>query len=157
MDIRKVKKLIELLEESSIGEIEIKEGEETVRISRAGNAPPPLQAYAPATLPSQSPATSTVASPATTESTKPAQPSADEPAYTVEAPMVGTFYSASSPDAEPFVTVGQTVAKGDTLCIVEAMKMMNHIDAPVDGVIKAILVENGEPVEFGQPIILIDL
>lgn len=152
MDIRKVKKLIELLEESSIGEIEIKEGEETVRISRSSPQAPAAQVpvvAAAAPLPAEPHLAEPKAGAQTT-------PPADENTHTVEAPMVGTFYSAPAPDADPYVAVGQTVAKGDTLCIVEAMKMMNHIDAPVDGVIKEVLVENGDPVEFGQAIILID-
>ena len=152
MDIRKVKKLIELLEQSSIGEIEIKEGEETVRISRANPHAPVAQApvtAATASLPTEP----SLAEPLPAA---PTTPSVDENTYTVETPMVGTFYSAPSPDADPYIAIGQTVAKGDTLCIVEAMKMMNHIDAPVAGVIKAILVENGDPVEFGQAIVLID-
>ncbi len=155
MDIRKVKKLIELLEESNIGEIEIKEGEESVRISRHGNQPAAPMAYAApapaATAPAAAPA------PAETATSEPAAPAA-APATdnAVLSPMVGTFYRAPSPDAASFVEVGQTVRVGDVLCIVEAMKMMNQIEADKAGVVKAILVENQEPVEFDQPLFIIE-
>ena len=145
MDIRKVKKLIELLEESNIGEIEIKEGEESVRISRHGNqpaAPAPAPAAAPA--PAEAPAAE-AAAPA-------AAPVVDN---AVLSPMVGTFYRAPSPEAPSFVEVGQTVRVGDVLCIVEAMKMMNQIEADRAGTVTAIHVENGEAVEFDQPLISI--
>ncbi len=150
MDIRKVKKLIELLEESGIDEIEIKEGEESVRISRnRASAPANTAHYAP-----PPPA----AAPAPVEAA-PAEPPAHVPAkpdgHTLTSPMVGTFYRAPSPDAKPFVEVGQQVNVGDTLCIVEAMKMMNQIEADRAGVIKAILVENGEAVEYDQPLFVI--
>jgi len=149
VDIRKVKKLIELLEESGISEIEISEGEESVRISRYPNPgmmsfSPPPQYYAP----------------------QPAQPpeqkaeAAAEPApkgHQVTAPMVGTFYSSPSPGAKPFVEIGSQVAVGDTLCIIEAMKMMNQIESEVSGKVVSILVENGDPVEFGQPLFLIEV
>ena len=150
MDIRKVKKLIELLEESNIGEIEIKEGEESVRISRHGNQPAAPVAYAapapvaPAPAPAPAPAAETTA-PA-------AAPVADN---AVLSPMVGTFYRAPSPEAPSFVEVGQTVRVGDVLCIVEAMKMMNQIEADRAGTVTAIHVENGEAVEFDQPLISI--
>ncbi len=148
MDIRKVKKLIELLEESGVAEIEIKEGEESVRISRASQQPPMVQA------PAHPPAAAAPAAPAA------AEPSAAEPAEpageTINSPMVGTFYRASSPEASPFVEVGSTVKKGDTLCIIEAMKMFNQIEAEVDGTIKAVLVENGQPVEYDQPLFVIE-
>ena len=144
MDIRKVKKLIELLEESNIGEIEIKEGEESVRISRHGNQPAAPVAYAaPAAAPAE--AAPEAAAPA-------AAPVADN---AVLSPMVGTFYRAPSPDAASFVEVGQTVRVGDVLCIVEAMKMMNQIEADRAGTVTAIHVENGEAVEFDQPLISI--
>ncbi|HEB99042.1 MAG TPA: acetyl-CoA carboxylase biotin carboxyl carrier protein [Thiotrichales bacterium] len=151
MDIRKVKKLIELLEESGVAEIEIHEGEESVRISRhpsgvAAPVPPPTQIVAPA--------------PAPVSATEPAPISdsvPDVPAgHTVDSPMVGTFYRAPSPGAPPFVEVGQSVQVGDTLCIIEAMKMLNQIEADKAGVIKAILVENAEPVEYGQPLFVIE-
>lgn len=148
MDIRKIKKLIELLEESNINEIEIQEGEESLRISRGGNYAPimhaaPIQYAAPA--PAAAPVPS--AAPATDESV-PAAPTG----HTVNSPMVGTFYRASSPGAKPFVEEGQQVNAGDVLCIVEAMKMMNQIEADKSGTITAILVEDGEPVEFDQPL-----
>ena len=153
MDIRKVKKLIELLEESNIGEIEIKEGEESVRISRQGTAPAPM-AYAPPAAPVAAPAP--VASASAPEA--PAQESASPAPATdnaVLSPMVGTFYRAPGPDAAAFVEVGQTVRVGDVLCIVEAMKMMNQIEADRAGTITAIHVENGQAVEFDQPLISI--
>jgi acetyl-CoA carboxylase biotin carboxyl carrier protein len=151
MDIRKVKKLIELLEESGVAEIEIHEGEESVRISRyAAGAPAAVPAPAPVPLPVA--ATAEAAAPA-------AQPAAAEPAvrgHTVDSPMVGTFYRAPSPGASPFVEVGHRVNEGDTLCIIEAMKMLNQIEADKAGVVEAILVENGEPVEYGQALFVIE-
>ncbi|MBZ9560322.1 MULTISPECIES: acetyl-CoA carboxylase biotin carboxyl carrier protein [Modicisalibacter] len=158
MDIRKVKKLIELLEESNISEIEIQEGEESVRISRHPNGAPAAQptmppahwGHAPAAYPAP---TGGHAAPAESdaEAPAPAQPTG----HAVTSPMVGTFYRAPAPGAKPFVEVGQSVKKGETICIVEAMKMMNQIEADKDGVIEAILVEDGEPVEFDQPMLLI--
>ncbi len=151
MDIRKVKKLIELLDESGIAEIEITEGEESVRISRySPNAP--VAAAAPA-APAPVASALAAASPAAT----PAAPvEAEEDGYEIKAPMVGTFYAASSPGAAPYVQVGDRVQEGDTICIIEAMKMMNQIEADVSGVIKSIRMQNGEPVEFGQTLIVID-
>ena len=151
MDIRKVKKLIELLEESNIGEIEIKEGEESVRISRYGNQPAAHAAYAaPAPV---APAAAPAAEAPAAESAAPATaPVADN---AVLSPMVGTFYRSPSPEAPSFVEVGQTVRVGDVLCIVEAMKMMNQIEADRAGTVTAIHVENGEAVEFDQPLISI--
>jgi acetyl-CoA carboxylase biotin carboxyl carrier protein len=152
MDIRKVKKLIELLEESNIDEIEIKEGEESVRISRnaakAMIAPAPATYAAPAAPPPP---------PAAAPAPAAAIPAAPEPApaasgHVVKSPMVGTFYRAPSPSSPAFAEVGQTVKVGDVICIVEAMKMMNQIEADRAGTIEAILVENGEPVEFDQPL-----
>ena len=154
MDIRKVKKLIELLEESNIDEIEIIEGEESVRISRHGNQPAAPVAYAAPAPAAPAPA----AAPAPSEAPAPeaaapaAAPAADN---AVLSPMVGTFYRAPSPEAPSFVEVGQTVRVGDVLCIVEAMKMMNQIEADKSGVIEAILVEDGQPVEFDQPLVVI--
>lgn len=150
MDIRKVKKLIELLEESNIGEIEIKEGEESVRISRYGNQPAAPVAYAaPAPVaPAPAPAPAAAEAPAA----EAAAPAADN---AVLSPMVGTFYRSPSPEAPSFVEVGQTVRVGDVLCIVEAMKMMNQIEADRAGTVTAIHVENGEAVEFDQPLISI--
>ena len=151
MDIRKVKKLIELLEESQVAEIEIHEGEESVRISRMPQHVPAqtvVQAAPPAMM-----AAPAAAAPA-------AAPAADEPAlpegHTVDSPMVGTFYEAASPGAKPFVEVGQQVNTGDTLCIIEAMKMLNQIEADKSGKVTARLVENGQPVEFGQALFVID-
>ncbi len=156
MDIRKVKKLIELLEESNIDEIEIKEGEESVRISRhsaqaAALAAAP-QAYAPppgyaAPVPAPAPAPAAEPAPA------PAEPAVS--GHVVSSPMVGTFYRSPSPSSPAFVEVGQTVKIGDIVCIVEAMKMMNQIEADKAGTISAILVESGEPVEFDQPLFTI--
>jgi acetyl-CoA carboxylase biotin carboxyl carrier protein len=155
MDIRKVKKLIELLEESGIAEIEISEGEESVRISRypGGVAPPaPMMHYAPA------PAVPHVSAPQPAPIAAPASApvSAAKPDYTVTAPMVGTFYSAASPGAKPFVDIGSEVNVGDTLCIIEAMKMMNQIESDKAGRVTAVLAKNGEPVEFGQPLFIIE-
>jgi acetyl-CoA carboxylase biotin carboxyl carrier protein len=153
MDIRKVKKLIELLEESNIGEIEIKEGEESVRISRYGNPPAAPVAYAaPAPAPAAAPAGASAEAPAAEPAAPAAAPVADN---AVLSPMVGTFYRSPSPEAPSFVEVGQTVRVGDVLCIVEAMKMMNQIEADRAGTVTAIHVENGEAVEFDQPLISI--
>ncbi|MDT8896129.1 acetyl-CoA carboxylase biotin carboxyl carrier protein [Halomonas sp. I1] len=154
MDIRKVKKLIELLEESNISEIEIQEGEESVRISRHPNGTEQPQPAAPAW---PQPA----AAPAPQPTSTPAEPAAEAdagPGYQGQAilsPMVGTFYRAPAPGAKVFVELGQSVKKGETVCIVEAMKMMNQIEADRDGVVEAILVEDGEPVEFEQPMVVI--
>lgn len=150
MDIRKVKKLIELLEESNIDEIEIKEGEESVRISRNGN----INAMAPMAYAQQlmAPVAAPVAAPAAVEAVAPAPVSTDN---AVLSPMVGTFYRSPSPASPSFVEVGQTVRVGDALCIVEAMKMMNQIEADRSGTVTAIHVENGEPVEFDQPLITV--
>lgn len=150
MDIRKVKKLIELLEESGIAEIEIHEGEESVRISRNSQAAPAVMA-APA--PVAAPAPAAVPAPAAAaEESEAATPSGHQ----VTSPIVGTFYRSPSPTAKKFVEVGQSVNVGDTLCIIEAMKIMNQIEADKGGVIKAILAENGEPVEYGQPLFIIE-
>jgi len=151
MDIRKVKKLIELLEASSVDEIEIKEGEESVRISR--NTAAPIAMAAPVAAPAMpAPLAPVPAAPA------PAPPEAAAPsaANAVKSPMVGTFYRSPSPDAAPFVEVGQSVRAGDVLCIVEAMKMMNQIEADRAGTVTAIHAENGEPVEFDQPLITVE-
>ena len=153
MDIRKVKKLIELLDESGIAEIEIKEGEESVRISRysAGAPAAPVAIAAPAQL------AIAAAAPAAAPGSAPvAAAEAEEDGYEVTAPMVGTFYGSASPGASPYVQVGDRVNEGDTLCIIEAMKMMNQIEAEVSGVIKSIRVQNGEPVEYGQTLVVID-
>ncbi|GHB23452.1 acetyl-CoA carboxylase biotin carboxyl carrier protein [Salinicola rhizosphaerae] len=152
MDIRKVKKLIELLEESNISEIEIQEGEESVRISRHPNGFGAMQQ--PMMMPqSMAPAAPAAA---TSPAPDPAEPAPVQPTgHAVASPMVGTFYRSPAPGAKAFIEVGQSVKKGDTVCIVEAMKMMNQIEADKDGVIEAILVEDGEPVEFDQPMIII--
>jgi acetyl-CoA carboxylase biotin carboxyl carrier protein len=149
MDIRKVKKLIELLEESNINEIEIKEGEESVRISRGATASL-MQAAPMMAAPVAAPAAPAAAPVASTEAA-PAAPAG----HTVNSPMVGTFYRSPSPSAPAFVEVGKSVKAGDVICIVEAMKMMNQIEADKSGVIEAILVEDGQPVEYDQPLIII--
>ncbi|RPD96291.1 acetyl-CoA carboxylase biotin carboxyl carrier protein [Candidatus Pantoea deserta] len=155
MDIRKIKKLIELVEESGIAELEISEGEESVRISRApANVGYPVmqQAFAaPAPQPALAAAVAPAAAPVL-EAAKPAEISG----HIVRSPMVGTFYRTPSPDAKAFVEIGQKVNAGDTLCIVEAMKMMNQIEADKSGVVKAILVESGQPVEFDEPLVVIE-
>ena len=158
MDIRKVKKLIELLDDSGIAEIEITEGEESVRISRYPASMPvaaaPVAAHAPA--PAPAPAS---AAPAPLAAEAPSDATAehkDDDGFEVTAPMVGTFYAASSPGAAPYVQVGDRVNEGDTLCIIEAMKMMNQIEADVSGVVKSIRIQNGEPVEYGQVLFVID-
>ena len=142
MDLRKLKKLIDLVQESGITELEVTEGEEKVRIVKHAAAPqaatymlgaPPPSHYGPAQPPAAEPAAAAPSEPA---------------GHAVKAPMVGTFYRASSPDTAAFVEIGQTVKEGDTLCVIEAMKLMNEIEADVGGVVKAILVENGQPVEF---------
>ena len=150
MDIRKVKKLIELLEASSVDEIEIKEGEESVRISRNTGAP---IAMAAAPVPA-APAMPALAAPAAAPAPAPAALTVDTD-NAVKSPMVGTFYRSPSPEAPSFVEVGQSVRAGDVLCIVEAMKMMNQIEADRAGTVTAIHAENGEPVEFDQPLITI--
>jgi acetyl-CoA carboxylase biotin carboxyl carrier protein len=150
MDLRKLKKLIDLVQESGIAELEITEGEEKVRIVKGG-------AVTVAAVPS-------VAAPSTepraaTSPAAPAAPAAEAPAgqegHVVKAPMVGTFYRSPSPDAKPFVEVGQAIKEGDTICIIEAMKLMNEIEADASGTVKAILVENGQPVEYGQPLFIL--
>ena len=154
MDLRKLKKLIDLVEESGIAEIEVTEGEEKVRITRSVAAPAVQTVYAPA-----APIQAAPAAPA--PSAAPAAPAAPAPAVrdlsnAQKSPMVGTFYRAASPSTPAFVEVGQTVKAGDTLCIIEAMKLMNEIEAEKSGVVKEILVENGQPVEFGEPLFIIE-
>jgi len=149
MDIRKIKKLIELIEESDVEEIEISEGEESVRISRRSQTPvAAAPMYAPAPI---------AAAPVAPVAIAPAEPEAPSvPAgHSVNSPMVGTFYRSPAPGAAAFAEIGQSISAGDTVCIVEAMKMMNQIEADKSGVIKAILVEDGEPVEFDQPLVII--
>ena len=147
MDIRKVKKLIELLEESQVAEIEIHEGEESIRISR-------LQAVAPVAAAPVPVAAQVATAPVAVAAAAPAEPAKPD-GHTVTSPMVGTFYEASSPGAKPFVEIGQQVNVGDTLCIIEAMKMLNQIEADKAGTVSARLVENGQPVEFGQSLFVI--
>jgi acetyl-CoA carboxylase biotin carboxyl carrier protein len=159
MDIRKVKKLIEMLEASGIHEIEITEGEESVRISRQSSMQSPMQ-YAAVAAPMPYPgATAPAAGQASgANSTEEAAKKAPEPVkgHVVTSPMVGTFYSAPTPNASSFAPVGTKVSSGQTLCIIEAMKMMNQIESDVSGTVKEILVANGEPVEFGQPLFIIE-
>ena len=155
MDLRKLKKLIDLVQESGIGEIEITEGEEKVRISRQGPAGPQVlmagHAMQPmGMMPAMPGAPAAAAAPAA-----PAAP-AEPKGHALKSPMVGTFYRAPSPGAPSFVEVGQSVSKGQTLCIIEAMKLLNEIESDVSGTVKAILVENGQPVEYGQPLFLIE-
>ena len=156
MDIRKIKKLIELVEESGISELEISEGEESVRISRMSAAPQmmaaPQQFYSAPTA--QQPALSNAVAPAQDAVTPVA--TAAVSGHQVRSPMVGTFYRSPSPEAKPFVEVGQTVKVGDPLCIVEAMKMMNQIEADKAGVVKAILLQNGDAIEFDEPLVVIE-
>jgi len=157
MDIRKVKKLIELLDESGVAEIEIKEGEESVRISRQSQASQTMMAAPPMyTPPPPVAATAAVPTAAVAEApvTEPAAETIE--GHAIKSPMVGTFYRAPSPGASSFVEVGQAVNAGDTLCIIEAMKLLNQIEADKAGTIKAILVENGQPVEYDQPLFIID-
>ncbi|MBE02531.1 acetyl-CoA carboxylase biotin carboxyl carrier protein [Marinobacter lutaoensis] len=152
MDIRKIKKLIELLEESDVEELEIHEGDDSVRISRRREQPVGTQYVSQ--IPAPAPQAATPAEAPAPAADAPAAPSVPA-GHTVKSPMVGTFYRAPSPTAAPFVEVGQTVNKGDVICIVEAMKMMNQIEADKAGTITEILVENGQPVEFDQPLVVI--
>lgn len=148
MDVRKIKKIIDLIENSSVAEIEITEGEDSLRISKASTIAPIVQATSPA--PQVAPVN--IDSPIVESNNENTVPTGHQ----ITSPMVGTFYRASSPTASAFVTVGDTVNVGDTICIIEAMKMLNPIEADKAGTIKAILVENEQPVEFGQPLIIID-
>jgi len=149
MDIRKVKKLIELLEESGIAEIEIHEGEESVRISR-------MSQHAPVVAAPIAAAPVAAAAPAPAVEAEESADSGIPAGHQVTSPIVGTFYGSASPGAKAFATVGQSVSEGDTLCIIEAMKIMNQIEADTTGTIKAILAENGDPIEFGQPLFVIE-
>jgi acetyl-CoA carboxylase biotin carboxyl carrier protein len=146
MDLRKLKKLIDLVQESGITELEISEGEEKVRISKGALGGPmmmasPAHMYQAAPLPAAAPAIEA--------------PPAEPEGHVVRSPMVGTFYRSASPEAKPFVEVGQSVSPGETLCIIEAMKLLNEIEADQGGQIKAILIENGQPVEYGEPLFVI--
>lgn len=152
MDLRKLKKLIDLVQESGISELEVTEGEEKVRIAKHGIAPMAMpQNY---TVPMAMPMAPTAA-PAGTSSVNLDDEDDLPEGHVVKSPMVGTFYRSPSPGAEPFVEVGQTVKQGDTLCIIEAMKLLNEIEADASGVVKAILLDNGQPVEFGEPLFVI--
>lgn len=163
MDIRKVKKLIELLEESNLTEIEIVEGEESVRLSRANPsastpihyAPP--QYSAPPTAPASAPVPTASSAPVAAPQTAASSPAAEDipEGEVLRSPMVGTYFASPSPDAEPFVTLGQKVSEGETLCIIEAMKMFNQIEAETSGTVVGILAESGQPVEFDQPLFVI--
>ncbi|WAR44050.1 acetyl-CoA carboxylase biotin carboxyl carrier protein [Methylomonas rapida] len=147
MDIRKIKKLIDLIEESDIAEIEISEGEESVRISRYSSSAAPVQYAAPVA----------VAAPAQAPAAAPAAPAEEKiSGHVIKSPMVGTFYRSASPGSAPFVEVGQSVSAGQTLCIIEAMKILNQIESDKSGKIKQILVENAHPVEYGQPLFIIE-
>jgi acetyl-CoA carboxylase biotin carboxyl carrier protein len=151
MDIRKVKKLIELLEESGISELEISEGEESVRISRHPRTAPPAAGPAP-----QAPAAAALAPSPQLPATAAGEHKPRNDDQTITSPMVGTYYSASAPGAKPFIELGMEIKVGQTLCIIEAMKMMNQIESDKAGRITAILAKNGEPVEFGQPLFVIE-
>ena len=152
MDIRKIKKLIELLEESSLTEIEIVEGEESVRLSRGGHS---HAAFVPHSIHPEAPVAPAAMAPAVVEAEVATQEETVPEGELVRAPMVGTFYASSSPEAEPFVSLGQQVSEGETMCIIEAMKMFNQIEAEASGTVVAVLVENGQPVEFDQPLFVI--
>ncbi len=153
MDLRKLKKLIDLVEESGIAELEITEGEEKVKIVKSGSAPAATLAYA-APPPAQAPAVPPPAAAATPAAAEPAEAVTPD-GHAVKSPMVGTFYRTPSPDAKAFVEVGQSVKEGQIICIIEAMKLMNEIECDKSGTVKAILVENGQPVEYGQPLFII--
>jgi len=144
MDLRKLKKLIDLVQESGISELEVTEGEEKVKIVKSGVAAVAYAAPAPVPVPAAAPAPAvTAAAPVI-------------PGHVVKSPMVGTFYRSPSPGAKHFIEVGDTVKSGDTICIIEAMKLLNEIECDKDGIVKAILVENGQPVEYGEPLVIID-
>ena len=153
MDLRKIKKLMELLEESGIAEIEVKEGEESIKLSRnitSSAAPLQQMVQQPMMAPQQQ------ATRAASQVENKKDDSSNQNRNTVNSPMVGTFYASASPESKPFVTVGQSVKKGDTLCILEAMKMMNQVQAESDGKILEILIDNAEPVEFDQPLFVVE-
>lgn len=153
MDLRKLKTLIDLVQQSGIAELEITEGEEKVRISRFGT---PGATAAPMMMPQSAAMPAMVMAPAEPAEAAASPVPAEAEGHAVKSPMVGTFYRSSTPGAKPFVEVGQSVKTGETVCIIEAMKLLNEIEADHDGVIKAILVENGQPVEYGQPLFIID-
>lgn len=154
MDIRSIRKLIEIVEQSDIAEIEIKEGEHNIRISRSKE---PVMMQAPTQMAYHAPAAPAAPVAPATETAAPAEAAATEVSgHSITSPMVGTFYNAPSPDASPFVNVGDQVSVGDTLCIIEAMKIMNPIEADVSGTVKKVMVQNAEPVEFGQALFIIE-
>ncbi len=155
MDIRKIKKLIDLIQETDVAEIEIQEGEESVRISRNSSAGAQMMMSAPA-MQHAMPAPATPSTPQAPQAEESAEPAGPNLANAVKSPMVGTFYRSSSPDSAPFAEVGQSVSQGDAICIIEAMKMFNQIEADRSGTVTAILVENGHPVEFDEPLIIIE-
>jgi len=158
MDLRKLKKLIDLVQESGIAELEITEGEERVRIARGGVVNVvPLTATAASASAAPAPLAGPAAAPGAPAAAAPAaaEPAAGQEGHVVKSPMVGTFYRAPAPDAKPFIEVGGTVKEGQTVCVIEAMKLMNEIEADASGTIKAILVENGQPVEYGQALFII--
>ncbi len=152
MDLRKLKTLIDLVQQSGIAELEITEGEEKVRISRFGAAGAPTAMPQQAMMPVVTLPAADLGEPAAEPAAAPAEPEG----HAVKSPMVGTFYRSATPGAKPFVEVGQAVKSGETVCIIEAMKLLNEIEADRDGVIKSVLVENGQPVEYGQPLFVIE-
>jgi acetyl-CoA carboxylase biotin carboxyl carrier protein len=157
MDLRKLKKLIDLVQESGIAELEITEGEEKVRIARGGSvtiASPPSQAIPP-TAAAAAAALPQPPRPALASEARADDPGLEPAGHVMKSPMVGTFYRSPSPDAKPFIEVGQTVKEGQVVCIIEAMKLMNEIEADFTGEVKAVLAENGQPVEYGQPLFII--
>ena len=153
MDLRKLKKLIDLVEESGISELELTEGEESVRISRQGQVVQQPHQY---TIPQQPTPPVQNQVPTPTASAEEAEDIVEDAGHALTSPMVGTFYRSSSPEADPYVEVGSSVKKGDTLCIIEAMKLLNEIEADRDGIVKKIMVENAQPVEFGEPLFIIE-
>lgn len=156
MDIRKIKRLIELLEESGINEIEIKEGEESVRISRGGSSVQVGQMYPPMMYPQEAPPAAAPPAPAAASPAAPEESGSGLPeGHSVRSPMVGTYYRAPAPGAKAFVEIGQQVKVGDTLCIIEAMKMLNQIESDKEGIVAAMLLEDGQPVEYDQPLFII--
>jgi acetyl-CoA carboxylase biotin carboxyl carrier protein len=154
MDLRKLKKLIDLVQESGIAELEITEGEEKVKIVKGGGISV-VPAVSAAAMPQMAAEAPRAGPPPAAAAPAPAEPPAGQEGHVVKAPMVGTFYRSPSPDAKVFVEVGQTVKEGQTICIIEAMKLMNEIETDAGGVVKAILVENGQPVEYGQPLFIL--
>ena len=152
MDMRKIKKLIELIQSTGVAEIEIREGEESVRITRETKATPIMMAPPPAPMPAATSAPE--AAPAFTKSAEP--PIAEKEGHTIKSPMVGTVYLSASPGSKPFVEIGQSVKAGEVICLIEAMKMFNQIEADKTGIVKARLVDNGTPVEFNQPLFVIE-